>query len=272
MARHLNVVRSGSCSNFNRGLPNRRRSMISLTTIQVAPSFIQRHIPEFQPLSQGFGRRTGFKLDSPADSGGWRKVPAGAGRICYADIVMIELSQPAQCLFCPQRRKIALLLKLVMAGSAAIITAIILFHPGNKRAASQRNTQSSADVARPTAATSDVQVFAEGRALERTNAGDAVLQKSAEILAQAQERFQAVQAQMRPLLSEDVPALSKAQKLLDERRREVLKTKVVTLGDELFSGSGAREAHRRLVLEALDKELSVLQEQQKLLTELKRPD
>jgi hypothetical protein len=46
---------------------------------------------------------------------------------------MIELSQAAQCLFCPQRRKIALLLKLVMAGSAAIITAIILFQPGASR-------------------------------------------------------------------------------------------------------------------------------------------
>ena len=40
---------------------------------------------------------------------------------------MIEFSQPAQCLFCPQRRKIALLLKLVMAASAAIIMALILF-------------------------------------------------------------------------------------------------------------------------------------------------
>ena len=63
--------------------------------------------------------------------------------------------------------------------------------------------------------------------------------------------------------------MAKAQKLLDERRNEVLKAKVLTLGEGLFSGSVAAEAERKVVLEALDRELSVLAEQKKLLAELK---
>jgi hypothetical protein len=180
---------------------------------------------------------------------------------------MIELSQPAQCLFCPQRRKIALLLKLVMAGSAAIITAIILFQPGSKQVATSRGTPSFQGIA--PASNAGVQGFAEGRPVERAGASDAVSKRSAEILAQAHERFQEVQAEVRPLLSEKIPPVAKAQKLLDERRREVLKTKLLTLGEGMFSGSGAAEAERKLVLEALDKELSVLVEQKKLLAELK---
>jgi hypothetical protein len=86
--------------------------------------------------------------------------------------------------------------------------------------------------------------------------------------AQAQERLEEVQAQIRPLLSEEVPPLAKAQKLLDARRNEVLKAKVLTLGEGLFSGSEAAETERKLVLEALDRELSVLAEQKKLLAEL----
>ena len=180
---------------------------------------------------------------------------------------MIEFSQPAQCLFCPQRRKIALLLKLVMAGSAAIITAIILFQPGTKRAAAPRGTTSSQSTG---AGNPGVQVLAEGRTAERAVASDAVSKRSAEIRAKAQERFEEVQSQIRQLLSERVPPLATAQKLLDERRREVLKAKVLTLGEGLFSGSGAAEAERKLIIEALDKELSVLAEQKNLLAELQR--
>jgi hypothetical protein len=182
---------------------------------------------------------------------------------------MIEFSQPAQCLFCPQRRKIALLLKLVMAASAAIITAMILFQPGTKRAATPRATSSSQSVG---AGDRSSPVMAEGRTAERAVASDAVSKRSAEIRAQAQERFEEVQSQIRPLLSERVPPLATAQKLLDERRREVLKSKVLTLGEGLFSGSVAAEAERKVVVEALDRELSVLAEQRKLLGELKGSD
>jgi len=162
------------------------------------------------------------------------------------------------------------MMKLVLAGSAAIITAIIVFQPGSKRVATPRGTPSFQGVA--PASNSGVQVLAEGQPVGRTGASDAVSKRSAEILAQAHERFQEVQAQMRPLLSEEIPPLAKAQKLLDERRREVLKTRVLTLGEGLFSESGAAEAERKLVLEAQDKELSVLAEQKKLLIELKRAD
>lgn len=77
---------------------------------------------------------------------------------------------------------------------------------------------------------------------------------------------------MQSLLREEMPLVAKAQKFLDERRREVLKAKVLTLGEGLFSESGAAEAERKLVLEALDKELDVLAEQKKLLSELKGSD
>jgi hypothetical protein len=178
---------------------------------------------------------------------------------------MIEFSQPAQCLFCPQRRKIALLLKLVMAGSAAIITAIILFQPGARQVATPRTTPSpqSARASSPGA-----QLTTQEQTAERTGASEAVSKRSAEIRAQAQERLEEVQAQIRPLLGEEVPQLAKAQKLLDARRKEVLKAKVLTLGEGLFSGSEAAEAERKLVLEALDRELTVLAEQKKLLAEL----
>jgi hypothetical protein len=111
--------------------------------------------------------------------------------------------------------------------------------------------------------------MAEGRTAERLAASDAVSKRSAQIRAEAQERFQAVQAQIRPLLSEGTAPVARAQGLLDERRKEVLKTKVLVLGEGLFSESGAAEAERKQVLEALDKELSVLAEQKVLLTELK---
>jgi hypothetical protein len=179
---------------------------------------------------------------------------------------MIEFSQPAQCLFCPQRRKIALLLKLVMAGSAAIITAMILFQPGAKRAATPRATPSTQSIE---SGNRSVQVMPEGQTAERTGASDAASKRSAEIRAEAKERFEEVQSQIRPLLSEEVPLLAKAQKLLDERRNELLKVKVLTLGEGLFSGSVTAEAERKVVVEALDRELSVLAEQKKLLAELK---
>jgi hypothetical protein len=181
---------------------------------------------------------------------------------------MIEFSQPAQCLFCPQRRKIALLLKLVMAGSAAIITAIILFQPGAKRGVAPTGTPSVQGIA--PSGNADGPALLEGRPL--SGVGSEVSKRSAEILAQSHGRFQEVQAQVRPLLSEPLPATAKALKLLDERRREVLRTKVLVLGEELFSGSGAAEGEKQRVLEVLDEQLSVLAEQKRLLIDLKAVD
>jgi hypothetical protein len=62
---------------------------------------------------------------------------------------------------------------------------------------------------------------------------------------------------------------AKARRLLDARRREIVKTKVIILGEALFSDSVAAEAEKKRVLEQLDKELNVLAEQKKLLAELK---
>ena len=93
-----------------------------------------------------------------------------------------------------------------------------------------------------------------------------------QIREEAQARFKEVQSQIRPLLREEFPPFAKAQKLLSELGREILKVKVVTLGEELFSGSGAAEAERKIVLEALDGEMSVLVEQKALLAELKGSD
>src|SRR4029453_14305846 len=42
---------------------------------------------------------------------------------------MIEFRQPIQCLFCPQRRKIALIMKILLALSTAIIMGLLLFPP-----------------------------------------------------------------------------------------------------------------------------------------------
>ncbi|MCI0418589.1 MAG: hypothetical protein L0312_05095 [Acidobacteria bacterium] len=185
--------------------------------------------------------------------------------------MMIELSQPAQCLFCPQRRKIALLLKLVMAASTAIIMALILFQPGTRRVVAPTDTSSGPD----TVPASNVgsQILAKGRpGRERNAAREAVSERGAEIRAQAHQRFQVVQAQLRPLLSEDTLQLARAQKLLEERRREILKTKLLTLGEDLFAGSGQAEGERKQVLDALEKELNVLAEQRKLLSELKGSD
>ena len=47
---------------------------------------------------------------------------------------------------------------------------------------------------------------------------------------------------------------------------------MLTLGEGLFAGSPEGEAERKAVLETLEKELSVLVEQKKLLAELKGAD
>ena len=158
-------------------------------------------------------------------------------------------------------------MKLVLAGSAAIITAILLFEPGSKQAVTPKGTPSFQTMA--PSRNAGVEGSPEGRLIGASRVSEAISKRSAEILAETHERFQQVQAQVRPLLSEEIPLVAKAQKLLDEHRGEVLKTKVLTLGEELFSESAAAEAERKLVLEALDKELDVLAEQKKLLAELK---
>ncbi|MBM3802684.1 MAG: hypothetical protein FJW26_10300 [Acidimicrobiia bacterium] len=181
---------------------------------------------------------------------------------------MIELNQAAQCLFCPQRRKIALLLKLVMAGSAAIIVGIILFRPGSGPPAASPNARPQRIAVLQNGA--NAMHSAEQRP-QRTAAQEAIAKKSAEVLKQARDRFQEVQSKIRPLLSEASPALARAQKLLDERRKEILKTKLLVLGEEVLSAPGEAEPEKKALLAALDKELGVLAEQKGLLAELSDP-
>src|SRR5258707_10011793 len=106
---------------------------------------------------------------------------------------------------------------------------MFLFQPGGNKVPRRRGANSFQGTL--PASNTSVQVLAEARHVESAGASEAVSRKATEILAQARERFQEVQAEMRPLLSEAIPPTSKAQKLLVKRRRELLKTKVLALGE-----------------------------------------
>ncbi len=182
---------------------------------------------------------------------------------------MIEFNQAAQCLFCPQRRKIALLLKVVMAASAAIIMGLFLFLPRPGRVATPSNSGNLDAVSLAAARTQSLRDTTGG--LLEGPAQDAVSKRSLEIREQAQKRFQEVQVLLRPLLIESPTRLAEARELLEGLRKQLLTTKLLVLGDDLFSGSSRAEAHKLLTLEALEKELGVLSEQAKLLSQLTSP-
>jgi hypothetical protein len=185
---------------------------------------------------------------------------------CYAG-TMIELNQSAQCLFCPQRRKIALLFKLALAGGAAVITGLILFLPRANPAQVKRSALSPSLSSR-----ASLQASTELASIDiSATPEDAISIRSQELRRQAQERFLAVQAQLRSLLGDKPQELTEAQKLIDSRRKEVLMAKLLLLGDPLFIGSSRAEAHRKLVQDAMEKELDALHEQSKLLSQLKDP-
>jgi hypothetical protein len=180
---------------------------------------------------------------------------------------MIELNQSAQCLFCPQRRQIALLLKVILAGSAAVITGLILFlpraNPAQVKRSALSNSPSLSDSATPQASLDPAVVNLSA------TPEDPISMRSQELRRQAQERFLAVQSQLRSLLDNKPPELTEAAKLLDSRRKEVLMAKLLVLGDQLFIGSSRAETHRKLVLDAMEKELDTLSEQGKLLSQLR---
>src|SRR4030095_6587305 len=172
---------------------------------------------------------------------------------------MIEFNQAAQCLFCPQRRKIALLLKLMMCASAAIIVGLFLFLPRNVSAPHPRSNEGLDSVS--LAATTAMDKRGEGAGTVTNSAvQEAVFKRSAEIRADARKRFQDVQLRLRPLLSGTPMQLAEAAQLLDNQRRDLLAAKVLVLGEELFSSSSHTEAQRTSVLEELDKDLNVLAE------------
>jgi hypothetical protein len=184
---------------------------------------------------------------------------------------MIEFNQAAQCLFCPQRRKIALLLKLMMCASAAIIVGLFLFLPRNVSAPHPRSNEGLDSVS--LAATTAMDKRGEGAGTVTNSAvQEAVSKRSAEIRADARKRFQDVQLRLRPLLSGTPMQLAEAAQLLDNQRRDLLAAKVLVLGEELFSSSSHTEAQRTSVLEELDKDLNVLAEQGRLLNEMRRAE
>jgi hypothetical protein len=181
---------------------------------------------------------------------------------------MIEFSQPIQCLFCPQRRKIALIMKILLALSTAIITGLLLFPPGLKPSQSHpaRLPKSNDSYnALPV-----VDSAHEPLQTVNSSAGQ-VSEVSKEIWIRAQKRSQEVQAQLKSMLDSEPQHLMEARKLLRARQRELLLDKTLVLGKELFAGTATVETGEKTVVQALDKELSVVSTQLDLLakTDLK---
>ncbi len=173
---------------------------------------------------------------------------------------MIELSQPAQCLFCPQRRRIALIMKIVLAFSAALIVGVLLF-----LRAWQRESRASPAVVRT----------GERAASMVPNRPEAPLADTGEpglLPAQGRERLQrlrrqgnAVQAELNGLLTNRSPALDRSRRLLRGRLKELLLQRVLLLGEYAGNPGEARAAERKQVLSAVDRELELLEEQLALL-------
>ena len=173
---------------------------------------------------------------------------------------MIELSQPAQCLFCPQRRRIALIMKIVLAFSAALIVGVLLF-----LRAWQRESSASPAVART----------GERAASMAPNRSAAPLADTGEpglLTAQGRERLQrllrqghAVQAELNGLLANRSPALDRSRRLLRGRLKELLLQKVLLLGEYAGNPGEAKAAGRKQVLSAVDRELELLEQQLALL-------
>jgi hypothetical protein len=175
---------------------------------------------------------------------------------------MIELGQPFQCLFCPQRKKLALMLKILLAFSTAAILGLILFpsrsqpvaarqDPGDK-GASQLNETTHPDKSRDPGEISEAKV-------------DLLLGKSPEFQGEGQKRFQEVQAQLKAILNSKPINLIEARKLLRSRQREVLLAKIVKIGDESHVGKSGGAAERKLLMQSMDKELEILTNQLELL-------
>lgn len=173
---------------------------------------------------------------------------------------MIELSQPAQCLFCPQRRRIALIMKIALAVSAALIVGVLLF-----LRAWQRESRASPAVARTGQRAASV--VPNQPAAPMADSGEPGL-----LTAQGHERLQRlrrqgseVQAELSALLKNRSPAPDRSRRLLRGRLRELLLQKVLLLGEYAGNPQEARAAERKQVLSAVDRELELLEEQLALL-------
>ena len=173
---------------------------------------------------------------------------------------MIELSQPAQCLFCPQRRRIALIMKIALAVSAALIVGVLLF----LRAWQRESRASPAGVRTGERAAS---MAPNPSAASLADAGEPGL-----LTTQGRERLQLlrrqgneVQAKLNEFLKSGLPDLDRSRRLLSGRLKELLLQKVLLLGEYAGNPGEARVAERRRILSAVDRELELLEEQLALL-------
>ena len=173
---------------------------------------------------------------------------------------MIELSQPAQCLFCPQRRRIALIMKIALAFSAALIVGVLLF-----LRAWQRESRASPSAVRTSERAASM--VPNQSAASLADAGDPGL-----LTAQGRDRLQLlrrqgseVQTKLNGFLENGLPDLDRSRRLLRGRLKELLLQKVLLLGEYAGNPGETRGAERRQILSAVDRELALLEEQLALL-------
>ena len=153
-------------------------------------------------------------------------------------------------------------MKLLLVLSAAVITGLLLFpprvNPSESRPAHLDRKNDSYD-SLPT-------VDPVRAPLQTPNPeGDRTLKEGSEIRIRAQKRSQEVQAQLKSMLNSEPPHLIEARKLLRARQRELLLDKILVLGEESFAGTATGEMEKKLVVQALDRELSILSTQLDLL-------
>jgi hypothetical protein len=150
-------------------------------------------------------------------------------------------------------------MKLILAGSVAIIMALILFLPGVKQTpiprASERNRAPSV-------------LENQGAISEQPTSASPVSKKSAERRAKTKQRAQEIQEELRILLSGSPAKLEEAGKRIRLRRREVVLEKILLLGEEDSSEDRPSNAEAKLILDTLDSELKTLSEQEQLLNSL----
>lgn len=179
---------------------------------------------------------------------------------------MIELGQPLQCLFCPQRKKIAMMFKIVLAASTAIIVGLLLFPPGSG------SEQGRPPVPLPTnqglTSPHDPRAFDESPLANNLEGSNSKIDQQSEqqIRLKAEDAYQEVQAQLRSILESEPIHFAEARKLLQARRGEILLAKITLLGKESFGGKLPPAPENRLTRLLLDKELKLVSEQLDLLS------
>src|SRR5262245_3470852 len=176
---------------------------------------------------------------------------------------MIELNQPLQCLLCPQRRRIAMMFKILLAVSTAIIVGLILFSgSGSDRIRPLPSPQNNRSSNQP----------GESRA-SRQSGGDALGEEDEktdpkleqQIRLKADEEYQEVQSQLQAILNSEPVRFSEARKLLQAQRRKILLKKVTLLGKGSVGNNLSSRPEDGLTLGLLNRELKLVSEQLDLL-------